>query len=96
VDEPRIPSYYVASKATPEVIDALRQHPVLCAIIWRAADRDVAAELAPEIIRTYSETDAHFLAAWMPTEVDRPAVVIGGSTLLEAVYANGQRQTLCD
>lgn len=92
----RIPAYYVASEASPEVIDALRIHPIMCAIIWRDQDRDIACQLAPEIVRTNTEQEAFDLAQWMPEKVDRPSVVIGGSYPLEAVYSDGEKEIICN
>jgi hypothetical protein len=99
VDEPHIPAYYVVNPTLTddqkaEVGAALKLHPVLCAIIWRDADRDLAALLAQEIVRTNTELEAHDLAEWLPTKAERPAVVIGGTESLAAVYSDGKKETL--
>lgn len=96
MNEPKIPVYYRASLASPEVIDALRIHPVGCAVISRDADQDTAALICGTVLRVLDDKQAIETALWASEHVGQGSVVIiGGEVPLEAVYQDGQRETIC-
>lgn len=76
------------------VLRALEFHPVQCAVISSPTDIRLASMVTRYVIRKGSEDTAHQVAREIAEETNAPVLVVGSADLLDAVYRNGDRESI--
>ena len=95
-----VPSYYIVSRTLNGdqaacVIGALNITPVSCAIISNPLDTELAFKLCNEVVRTNTPADALDIAKKIAAHNGRPPIVVGEADVLDAVYPDGRKATVC-
>jgi hypothetical protein len=94
-----VPLFYVVSRHLPieqveVVLRIMRITPCFLAVISRVQDAALGLSVAPDVANAASDEDALALAKKMAIEIERPVIVVGEADFLDAVWADGRRESL--
>lgn len=94
--EPEAPAYYVLGRNVRDVDAiqaALRLTPVDTAIVYDALDFDFAASVFATIVRADTKHEQAAILEFC-RKLARPIAILGDAEFLDAVYADGRRESL--
>lgn len=88
--EPRLPEYYVVSRHMQDadcILHALRLTPIDIAIVTNVLDYDYATQLCNAVILTDDAEKTRL-------SLNRRVLILGEADFIDAVYADGRRESL--
>src|SRR6267378_4516400 len=94
-----IPAVYVLSRLYPpemadSVLRVLGMTPIYCTLVHSVYDYELARAFGEQIVRTDSEQDSIKLGLEWAEQTGMPCLVIGTAERLDAVFANGNRESV--